>query len=162
MDKKIFIVAFSLLLAGGGCNKTPQNSNLLYCSPQGELLSTPTMQSQRNYCLQTQKEEPTPNQPIDYTFAIIDDKGEKLKDSDLAKNTGIEVTILRKNLTEFGHFSPKVDPETGYVTLSNLTFTEPGSYTISIQFTPKDKDQNVSSITLKEEIAVGDTSQELQ
>lgn len=165
MKQKFLTAVMVLTLMGTGCEKISKNNNSIFCSPTGELIRTQTMQSQRTYCIQTQKEEPTPKNPIDYTFTIIDDQGEKLKNTDLTKDTQIDVTIVRADLTQFQHPTPTFDPQTGYITLNKLTFAEPGSYFFYIRFFPKDgnKDKlgNPIAVTLREEISVGDTSQKL-
>jgi len=170
MLQKYFLFLLSLLLLGAGCQKadqtreqTPTSSNSqIFCGPDGELTRTPVIQSHRSYCIQTQKTEPELNTPLDYSFAVIDDRGERLKNFQVVHEKIMHVIIVRNDLNEFQHIHPEFDTQTGTFTLKGLTFKNDGAYRIYFDFTPQNAQMGPHGdplgVTLSEVVAVGDSS----
>lgn len=168
----------SLLLIGAGCQTTSPSSNLsqnslngesnttVFCSPDGALTRTQTIQSHRSYCLQTQKTEPILNTPIDYSFAIIDDQGQKLTDFQTVHEKIMHVIVVRQDLQEFQHIHPEFDKTLGTFTLKNLTFKTDGTYRLYFDFTPSSAQKGSSGaplgVTLSENILVGDSAKNMK
>lgn len=167
---KKLLPLLALLSLGAGCqqlptsreqaNENPSNSKV-FCSPEGELVSTQTIQSHRSYCLQTQKQEPVANQPIDFSFAIIDDQGEKLTEFHSIQEGKIHAVLIRRDLKTFAHLHPEPEPISGSFTLKDLTLPDDGSYRLLLYFTPKNSPTGVNNVPLQvvlsETITVGDS-----
>lgn len=168
MKSNLFVSLSLMLLLGAGCQTTPPSSNLsqnsptpesnstVFCSPEGELVRTQTIQSHRSYCLQTQKTEPELNQPMDYSFSVIDDRGKKLTDLKVVHEKLIHVIVVRTDLNQFQHVHPEFNSENGIFTIKNLTFQNTGAYRLYFDFTPSE--EGATKVTLTENIQVGDST----
>ena len=113
-------------------------TGIVYCSSGGELTDKRPIQSHRNYCLQNLSSVNTlqPNVPIAYSFRIVDDRGNTLKDFDTVHEWLMHFIVVRHDLAEFQHVHPTFNASTGEFTLSALTFPTDGAYRLFADFTP--------------------------
>ncbi len=143
----IGIIAVAVILIAGvfvvsKTNKNPQvstnNQNAVYCGSDSELTSTQPIQSHRNYCIKYNSDAVTftPNTPAAFTFSIIDDEGNTLKDFDTVHEKTMHFIAVRKDLANFQHVHPEFNSTTGEFTLSNLTLPSDGEYRLFADFTP--------------------------
>lgn len=99
------------------------------------------------------------NSPSEYSFSIVDDKGNTLKDFAITHTKPMHVIVVRKDLVYFQHIHPEYNQETGVFTLKDLTFPADGLYRIFADFAPANSKQDAmgmaSAITLSEGVAVG-------
>lgn len=88
-------------------------------------------------------------QPATYSFSIIDDQGNTLKDFAITHTKPMHVIVVRKDLKYFQHVHPEFDQVTGTFTLKNLTFPADGLYRIFADFAAP------LPVTLSEDVPVG-------
>jgi hypothetical protein len=118
------------------------------------------IQSHRSYMLRSDAAEAyQSNTPSSYTFSIVDEQGNTLKDFQTVHTKIMHVIVVRKDLAEFQHVHPDFNKATGQFTLSNLTFLSDGSYRIFTDFTPvgtmMGPDGMPLGVTLNQDVQVG-------
>ncbi len=143
MKNTPLILGLITVVAGGGIvfaltrNTTLLNRrNTVFCSPDGTLTDTQLIQSHRSYCVQSNAEDITidPNKATKYSFSIIDDQGNTLKDFTITHTKLMHVIIVRKDLAYFQHVHPEFNSTTGEFTLNDITFPASGEYRIFADF----------------------------
>ncbi len=169
MNNKIIAVAVVLILAVGGVvflnntkSKTPiaQNGSI-YCSSDGTFTDTKPIQSHRSYCVKSDSSGKTysVNAPSEYSFSIIDDQGNTLKDFAITHTKQMHVIVVRKDLAYFQHVHPEFDPSTGTFTLKDLTFPADGVYRVFADFAPVDGQKDSMgmplAVTVSEDVPAG-------
>lgn len=109
-----------------------------YCLAKGVLTTTPAASSSA-YCIYSYDASRTvmPLVPFTYSFSIVDNEGDVLKDFTLERQKLLHLIVVRKDFQEFQHVHPVFDPATGMFTLSGLTLPTAGDYRIFADFTPK-------------------------
>ena len=150
MKLKLLIVTFLLITLGGVYIKNKIQTNIsivnhsvlttkMYCSSRGVLVSTSTEQSRPSYCIESNSavSTVTPLVPFTYSFSIVDNNGNVLKDFTIEREKLLHLIVVRKDLQEFQHVHPVFAPATGMFTLSGLTLPTAGEYRIFADFTPK-------------------------
>jgi hypothetical protein len=146
MFKNILIIGIVLLALAGAAMyifpKKPSNiaaNSSLYCSPNGTLTNTKPIQSHRSYCIKSDLATMplAPNTPVPFTFSIIDDQGNTLKDFEIAHDMLLHLIVVRKDLANFQHLHPNFNATSGAFILSDLTFPTAGEYRIYADFLPK-------------------------
>ena len=115
-----------------------QKSTAVYCNSDGVLADTQSIQSHRSYCLQSLSSVNTllPNVPVAYSFRIVDDQGNTLKDFDTVHEWMVHFIVVRKDLAEFQHVHPDFNASTGIFAFLDLTFPSNGAYRLFADFTP--------------------------
>ncbi len=144
MNRAVIGIVAAVLIAGGVIlynKKTPAPvaSNAgVYCTLGGTLSHTQPIQSHRSYCILSNASALSlqPNAPLAYSFSIIDNQGNVLRNFQVEHEVLLHLIIVRKDLNQFQHVHPELDQATGKFTLSNLTFPTPGDYRIFADFTP--------------------------
>lgn len=163
------VIVFVVLLGAATAvflKKTPSanQKNVVYCSSDGTLSATQSIQSHRSYCI---KPGPTgggyaPNAPKAYTFSIVDDQGSILKNFEITHTKLLHLIIVRKDLAYFQHVHPEFDQSTGQFTLSDLTFPADGEYRIFADFAAAGGQKDSSGMPLmatpSEDVLVGNTA----
>jgi hypothetical protein len=142
---------------------TTDQSKKVYCSADGTLTSTESIQSHRSYCLKaTAQTNYQPNAPVVYSFSIIDDQGNTLKDFALEHEKLLHLIVVRKDLKEFQHVHPNLNQSTGQFTLNDLIFPATGPYRIFADFTAsgaqKDADGMLLNTVVYQDVNVGDVN----
>ncbi len=134
-----FILSASFFIFKDGASQTPRNANA-YCSSDGTLTDTMPIQSHRSYCIKPDAAGKTysPNTSNEYSFSILDDQGNILKDFEVEHEKLLHLIVVREDLGVFQHLHPNFNETSGQFTLSDLTFPTPGEYRIFADFTPRD------------------------
>ena len=126
-----------------------------------DLTTSPVVQSHRSYTLKSDAASKNfqPKQSIAYTFSIIDDQGNTVKDFATVHEKVMHLIVVRKDLQEFQHMHPDFNKQTGQFTLADLTFPSDGAYRIFPDFTPSSTQQGPDGmplgVTLHEDVNVG-------
>jgi hypothetical protein len=168
MNKKtlIGITIAILVIAVGGIivtSKTGKNpvvsstttgNKKVYCGSDGKLTDTQSIQSHRSYCEQMTSNQAAyqPNTSSVYSFKIIDDQGNVVKDFDTVHEKLMHFIVVRKDLANFQHVHPEFNATTGEFTLSNLNFPSDGPYRLFADFTPS---ASQLAVTASEDLQVG-------
>lgn len=132
-----------------------------YCSSEGVLTDTMPIQSHRSYCIKSDSSGKIyfVNAPSEYSFSIIDDQGNVLKNFEITHTKQMHVIVVRKDLNYFQHVHPQFNQETGQFTFSDLTFPADGMYRIFADFASvggqKDAIGTPLPVTISEDVPVG-------
>ena len=145
MSRNLIIGIIAVVVIVGGVLVYTKNSGSpattsasIYCSSDGTLTDTKPIQSHRSYCLQSLSPVNTlqPNVPITYSFRIVDDQGNTLKDLDTVHEKIMHFIVVRKDLAEFQHIHADLNTLTGEFTVPDLIFPSGGAYRLFADFTP--------------------------
>lgn len=169
--KLLMMIGGALLLAAGvmyvltkpvGNPDGPSSrEGRVYCGADGTLSDTMPIQSHRSYCLLSDREggEYPVRTAVVYAFSIVDDRGETLKDFEIAHTKLMHVIVVRKDLASFQHVHPEFDARTGMFTLPDLTFLADGAYRIFADFIPAGGQMGPAGerlgVTVSDDVAVG-------
>lgn len=168
---KIILAIAGLALIGGVAiafkntpSKNPIAQSGVYCTSDGTLSNAMPIQSHRSYCI-----EPGPtgggytaSTSTAYSFSIVDDQGNILKDFQITHTKLLHLIVVRKDLAYFQHLHPEFDQATGKFTLSDLTFPVDGEYRIFADFAPAGAQMDAMGMPLTatpyEDVTVGNGS----
>ncbi len=156
MKNKSIIVGIVVLLAIGGIALFVTKNN----SQPGISTGTP-IQSHRTYSVKSdsQGKTYTVNTPNEYSFSIVDEQGNTLKDFAITHTKMMHVIVVRKDLAYFQHVHPDYDATTGTFTLKDLIFPADGEYRIFADFAPNNAQKDAMgmplAVTLSEDVPVG-------
>lgn len=145
-------------------NQPTSQNNSAYCSSEGTLTDTMPIQSHRSYCLKSDSEGKVyaVNAPNTYSFSIIDDQGNILRDFEITHTKPMHVIVVRKDLANFQHVHPNFDEASGSFSFTDLTFPADGEYRIFADFAPqggmKDPEGMPLPVTLSQDVNVGNVS----
>ena len=136
----------------------------VYCSDQGELTEVFTDLNQRFYCVKSDAKGRAfyPQSPSDYSFTVIDDRGEVVTDYVIAHTKLMHLIIVRKDLQYFQHLHPEYDNASGLFRLKDLTFSAAGQYRIFADFVLRRQARQLQapqSVILHDDIAFGPSYQ---
>lgn len=158
----VVVIGAILFIAVKTDNNSPVVKNKsVYCSPDGTLTDTMPIQSHRSYCITSDSQGKTfsVNSPNEYSFSLVDDRGNTLKDFEITHTKKMHVIVARKDLAYFQHIHPDFNQSTGQFSFSNLTFPADGIYRIFADFAPaggqKDAMGAPLPVTLSEDVPVG-------
>ena len=171
MNKNTKIVlGITALLVFGGVGLSLKNSDSKklaqvneYCGSDGMLMSIMAIQSHRSYCIkQITSSQFAVNTPTAYSFSIVDDQGNTLRNFQIDHTKLLHFIVARKDLAYFQHLHPDFDPNTGIFTLKDLTFPADGSYRIFADFTPVGAQMGALGMPLSavpfEDVSVGNSA----
>lgn len=133
-----------------------------YCRDKGVLATTPVASSSA-YCIDSidASRIVMPLVPFTYSFSIVDNKGNVLKDFTLERQKLLHLIVVRKDFKEFQHVHPAFDPAMGKFTLSGLTLPTAGDYRIFADFTSKSAPLDAEGLPLPtntyEDVVAGGT-----
>lgn len=136
----------------------------VYCSSDGTLVATKPIQSHRSYCIQSDASGKTyiSKTPSSYSFSIIDDQGNTVKDFQVTHTKLLHLIVVRKDLAYFEHVHPTFDNVTGLFTLSDLTLPADGPYRIFADFAPVGGQMDAMGMPLTatpfEDVSVGNAA----
>ncbi|MEK7673200.1 MAG: hypothetical protein AAB373_04925 [Patescibacteria group bacterium] len=122
------------------------------CSNNEDVLEDVLNETLYHVEVLTLPEQIIPNKEEKFEFQIITNNGEIQKVFEIMHEKLMHLVIVRKDLQEFQHLHPTIDPKTGIAT-ANITFPTSGPYRMFFEFTPEYQ----SSITLDIDIG-GNTS----
>ncbi|MDP1625308.1 MAG: hypothetical protein Q8L64_06130 [bacterium] len=144
MKRILLILGILILLIGGFIIASKDSDDTkatlgIYCSSDGTLSDMMPIQSHRSYCIKSDSNGKTYalNAPNSYSFLIVDDQGNTLKDYAITHTKPMHVIAVRKDLAYFQHIHPEFDKATGTFTLADLAFPEDGEYRIFADFAPE-------------------------
>ncbi len=163
----LILIVIAIGVVGGGAffaKHNPKESTAgIYCSSEGMFTNKMPIQSHRSYCVKSDSEDKiyNVNTPNEYSFTVVDDQGNTLKNYAITHAKQMHVIVVRKDLAYFQHIHPEFNESTGTFTLSNLTFLAEGEYRIFADFSPKggmmDSRGMSLAVTLSEDVKVGST-----
>ncbi len=158
----LVVIAIAVL---GGTFFTKHNplakNDGIYCSQDGTLSGKQTIQSHRSFCLKSNSSGAiyASSAPASYSFSIVDDQGNVVKDFAITHTKPMHVIVARKDLANFQHVHPEYDEATGTFTLSNLDFPTDGNYRIFADFAPESAMRDPMGmplpVTISEDVKVG-------
>ncbi len=157
----VIVVGIAFIATKSGNNPQVVNNGGVYCSSDGTFTSTKPIQSHRSYCLKTDSNGKTysVNAPNEYSFSIVDDQGNTLKDFAITHTKPMHVIVVRKDLAYFQHIHPQYNATTGTFTFKDLTFPADGVYRIFADFAPaggqKDAMGMPLAVTISEDVPAG-------
>ncbi len=157
----ILIILGAIIIIGGFVFFKGQRSGGQYCQSDGTLGTTKPVQSHRGYCLKSNSQGAsyTPGQAATYSYSVVDDQGNTLKDFDTVHEKIMHLIVVRKDLQQFQHVHPDFNRTTGEFTLADLTFATDGPYRLFADFTPTSSQMGPDGmklpITLNEDVTVG-------
>lgn len=128
--------------------------------PKGDFGMLP-IQNRRSFTLRSDASGKNyqPEQPVLYTFSLVDDQGNTAKDFVTVHEKIMHVIVVRKDLQDFQHVHPEFNQVTGKFTLANLSFSSDGPYRIFADFTPmsaqRGPDGQPLTVTIHEDVNVG-------
>ncbi len=157
----IIVVGIALVAFKGGNAQKVTNKPLIYCTTDGTLSDTMPIQSHRSYCVKSDSNSKTyaVNTPSEYSFSIVDDQGNTLKNFAITHTKQMHVIVARKDLKYFQHVHPEFDQASGVFIFKDLTFPADGVYRIFADFAPnggmKDSGGMTLPVTISEDVDVG-------
>lgn len=156
MKNKSLVFAIIGVVAVGGiifaATKNNQTQN-----PQTSGL----IQSHRTYFLKSDSQRKTyaVNTPNEYSFTIVDERGNVLKDFAITHTKTMHLIVARKDLAYFQHVHPEFEASTGTFTIKDLTFPADGEYRIFADFAAAGNMKNSMAMPLtttpSEDVPVG-------
>ncbi len=169
MNNKIILGIIGLVVIGGVAvfamsNTAPSDvaTNAgVYCGSNGTLTDAMPIQSHRSYCMKTNSDGKTysVNAPNEYSFSIVDDQGNTLKNFEITHTKPMHVIVVRKDLANFQHVHPEFSHATGVFTLKDLRLPADGMYRIFADFAPTGGAKNSNSmplpVTISEDVSAG-------
>ncbi len=154
-NKTLIISIVAAVVIIGGAYVFSQNKN--QPAPTGDVV-----QSHRTYSLKSDAQGKTynVNTPNEYSFSVIDEQNNTLKDYAVTHTKQMHVIVVRKDLAYFQHVHPDFDPATGTFALKDLTFPADGEYRIFADFAPTGGQMDAMgmplAVTLSEDVQIGD------
>ena len=157
------VIVAGIALFAFSVSDTPQvaNNGDRYCSTDGTLTDTMPIQSHRSYCIKSNADSVsfTPNTPSFFTYSIIDDRGNTLKELDTVHEKVMHFIVVREDLANFQHVHPEFNPATGEFTLADFTLPNDGEYRLFADFTPAASqmgpDGDKLPVTIHQDVKVG-------
>jgi hypothetical protein len=151
MQKSVIIAIVVLLVLGVG-------TYLIFNKPRQ---NTPTsVQDQSGYHLHFTNDftKIIPGQPAELSFTIQDSQGAILKSFQIDHTKLLHFIVIRKDLQEFQHVHPTLDPATGIFTI-NFTFPAVGPYRLFADFAPNGapmgSDGMVDTTVIYQDVSIG-------
>jgi len=157
MKKYIPLIALAVLLFAGGIYYavSAQKDN------DQNTIKQPASadQSNRSYNLQltSATDNIRPGQSTKISYKITNNRDEILKDFTIAHEKIMHFILVRKDLQGFQHLHPDFNQSTGEFSV-NVTFPTDGPYRIFPDFTPTHENPQKLTVTLNQDINVGDLS----
>ena len=155
-NKPLILSIIAIIVLGGIVFAATRNTN------QPET-STGPIQSHRSYSVKSDLagKTYTSNIPNEYSFSIVDERGDTLKDFAITHTKPMHVIVVRKDLAYFQHVHPDYSTTTGTFTLKDLTFPADGEYRTFADFAAEGGQKDAMGmplgITLSEDVKVGTT-----
>lgn len=163
MNKYIIVAIIAVLFLGTGgyFYFNSQKGNL--STGQGHLMDDmtgkPVAQSARSYEIEVTSQPASiePKKPATFRYKIKNDKGEILKNYEVAHEKIMHFITVRKDLAHFQHLHPDFNEATGEFTVV-VTFSEDGPYRLFPDFTPGEENPQKLPVTVNHDVEVGNSS----
>jgi hypothetical protein len=159
----VFIILIAALAGGFYLYSSTQKEKSNSQQTGGHRTTTgghqPVTQGQRSYEPEITSDTTNikPNQPIKFSYKIKNDKGEILKNYEIAHEKIMHFILVRKDLQNFQHIHPDFNQDSGEFTV-NITFPTDGPYRLFPDFTPAEDNPQKLPVTVYHDINVGDMS----
>jgi hypothetical protein len=138
--KKILLISAAILLVAAGCSKKQPENSTIKDSNVSEVShgSNSPIQSHRTYSINmlSTLDNIKPGQSVNIKFNIKDERGNILKDFEVAHEKIVHFLIVRKDLQDFQHVHPDFNKSTGEFSI-DVTFPNDGPYRMFADFTPQ-------------------------
>lgn len=120
-------------------------------------VETAVVQSHRSYQVEVLSNTTgiKPQEPRKVVYKIKNDKGDILKNYEVAHQKIMHFIVVRKDLQNFQHLHPEFNRSSGEFTVS-VTFPTDGTYRMFPDFTPGDDNPQKLPVTVYSDINVGD------
>jgi hypothetical protein len=159
MNKNLLIILAVIVLLGGGLYSMANQSKNQTSKQSG--VTKGNTQSHRSYEIDViskpNANEIKLNEPTTIKYRIKNDKGEVLRNFELAHEKLMHFIIVRKDLQQFEHLHPDFNKENGEFSV-DVTFTVDGPYRFFADFTPGQDNPQKLAVALNEDLNVGDVS----
>lgn len=156
MKNKTLLIIIGIIVLGGIVFATTRSNN------QPEVSNGP-IQSHRSYTVKSDSagKAYSANIPNEYSFSIVDERGDTLKDFATTHTKSMHVIVVRKDLAYFQHVHPEYNSSNRTFTFNDLTFPADGEYRIFADFAADDGQKDSEGMplvtTLSEDVKVGST-----
>lgn len=140
-------------------NNIAMGNKSVYCSANGTLSHAKSVQSHRSYCMQPLGDLSglKPGVASAYSFRIIDDEGNVLKDFAVTHEKTMHFIVARKDLQDFQHLHPDYDAAAGVFALPDFVLPHDGQYRLFADFMPgKSVNPMNLPVTISSDLEVGD------
>lgn len=150
----ILLVLIGVVYAfkGGKGNNTSMQGGTI-----DEASGKPVAQSHRGYEMEVTSslEKVKPNVSVVLTYKIKNDKGEVLKQFEIAHEKIMHFIAVRSDLQDFQHLHPTYNKSTGEFSVQ-ITFPNDGPYRLFPDFTPGADNPQKLPVTVFSDVEVGD------
>ncbi len=158
MKRYLIVIAIAIIVLGGGLyfflNRTDTSKH--GGGHTAETGDNPVIQSHRSYQIEVISDTTIKlNEPTTFTYKIKNDKGEMLKNYEVAHEKIMHFIVIRKDLQNFQHLHPNFNKQTGEFTV-DITFPNDGPYRVFPDFTPIEDNPQKLPVTVYHDIDVGD------
>ena len=163
MNNRILVAIIVILILGAGgyyfVNSQKGKNELPPTGVHGTTSEghQPVIQGQRSYEpeITSDTTDIKPNQPTKFSYKIKIDKGEVLKNYEIAHEKIMHFIVVRKDLQNFQHLHPDFNQAIGEFTV-NIDFPSEGVYRVFPDFTPGEDNPQKIPVTVYHDIDVGD------
>lgn len=165
MNRHIILALITAVLLGGGVYLYFNSQNKASDSLEHggghavESDTKPRDQSYRGYEIEvtSNNDAVKTQEPTTFTYKIKNDKGEVLKNYEIAHEKIMHFIAVRKDLQYFQHLHPEFVKGTGEFSI-DITFPADGPYRVFPDFTPGVENPQKLPVTVYKDVNVGDMS----
>lgn len=155
MNNKVLVAIIAVLILGAG--------GYFFINFQRGIEDTngnPVAQSHRIYEVEVTSSTDSirPQQLTNFSYKIKNDKGELLKNYEIAHEKIMHFILVRKDLQNFQHLHPDFNQAMGEFTV-NITFQTDGSYRLFPDFTPGSNNPQKLPVTVYHDVDVGNSNE---
>lgn len=163
MNRYIIVAIIAVLFLGAGGYLYFNSQKGTSSTSQGHMMEDtsgkPIAQSHRSYEIEVTSQPVSiePKKPATFRYKIKNDKGEILKNYEIAHEKIMHFITIRKDLANFQHLHPEFNKATGEFTVV-VTFPDDGPYRLFPDFTPGEENPQKLPVTVYHDIDVGNSS----
>lgn len=159
-NKLLWIVAAiaAAMLAAAAITYTLTRPKPVQTQKAAFLTQCPVANKQHpDHCISSNisKIKPQPGVATTYSFAILNEDNQPIKDFKTVHAKQMHVIVVRKDLAHFQHIHPALNKDTGVWTLNALTLPADGEYRLFADFTEAG---TKNSVAIYEDFTVGDVT----
>ena len=163
----IALIAIAIMVAAGFYLKNESSAKYadteIYCSSDGSLRATSSVQAPRSYCIKllTPEDSIHAGSKLSLSFSIVDDQGQTIKDFKVDREKLLHFIVVRHDLNKFQHVHPEFDTATGIFTLKDFSLPSAGQYRFFADFvipitTTNSPDSSMNAVVSKDVTLVGE------
>lgn len=138
-------------------------SGIVYFVLKASINNQNPVQAQRGYHLDFTNDfsKVIAGTPVTLTFSVQDQQGNILKNFQLEHTKLLHFIVIRKDLQEFQHIHPDLNPTTGEFSIT-MTFPTDGPYRLFADFAPlgapMEMDGMVSTTVIYQDVSIGNVA----